>query len=227
MTPYTLIRSKRKSIAVYIKNGSVTVKAPLRTKTDRIEAFVASKERWIARKLHAWSERQAMLSDIVSYQRFLYLGERLQPMVVDRRSFSVQNNALLIPSKYAANGTLAITEVAMSALKRFYRKLADAYLSERLHEIAHDLGFSYTQFALTGAKGKWGSCDSRNRIRLNWHLVLLQSDVSDYVIVHELMHTVAHNHSRAFWEGVARFYPSYKEAIACLKDVSALIELYA
>ncbi|MDE6398384.1 MAG: M48 family metallopeptidase [Clostridiales bacterium] len=226
MMQYTLIRCKRKSIAVYVKDGVVTVKAPLKTDLKVIEAFVTSKERWIANKLRVWSERQAALADILSRECFLYLGERLYPIVAERGSFSVQNNALMVTAKYFENGTVAQTEAAISALKRFYRKLANAYLSERLHEIARDLGLSYTQFALTGAKGKWGSCDSRNRIRLNWHLVLLQSDLSDYVIVHELMHTVEHNHSRAFWAGVARFYPPYKEAIACLKEVGALIELY-
>lgn len=229
MIPYDLIRSKRKSIVIIVKNDKVTVKAPLRTDVKWIDKFVVDKESWIRRKLQESAARSTSLADILSGTSFLYMGERLQPYVNDRATFSVDRNFLLIPKRYCeqSTGMLANTKEAHAAMKRFYRRIAKPYLENRLHALSVELKLSYTQFSLTNAKGKWGSCDAKNRIRLNWHLIMLPSDVIDYVIIHELMHTVEHNHSPAFWQSVARIYPRYKEAKRCLKDVGALIELYS
>jgi predicted metal-dependent hydrolase len=46
VSDYTLTRSKRKTLALYIKpDGSVEVRAPLRLAKRDIERFVASKRR--------------------------------------------------------------------------------------------------------------------------------------------------------------------------------------
>ena len=48
---YTLIRSRRKTLAIHIKpDGTVEVRAPLRLAKSEIERFVASKAQWIEKK---------------------------------------------------------------------------------------------------------------------------------------------------------------------------------
>ena len=51
MIDYTLTRSKRKTIAIHIRDGGVEVRAPMRVPVRDIEGFIASKEAWIADKL--------------------------------------------------------------------------------------------------------------------------------------------------------------------------------
>lgn len=48
---YTLVRSKRKTLSLQIKDGELIVRAPLRTPQRQIEAFIAEHEAWIERKL--------------------------------------------------------------------------------------------------------------------------------------------------------------------------------
>jgi predicted metal-dependent hydrolase len=43
----TIIRSKRKTVALYIRDGGVEVRAPLKMPKRDIDRFVASKENWI------------------------------------------------------------------------------------------------------------------------------------------------------------------------------------
>ena len=47
MLEYILIRSRRKTIAIYIRGGKVEVRAPLRALKSDIDRFVLSKEAWI------------------------------------------------------------------------------------------------------------------------------------------------------------------------------------
>jgi predicted metal-dependent hydrolase len=47
---YTLVRSRRKTCAIYIRGGKVEVRAPLRMPVKDIERFVAAKSGWISRK---------------------------------------------------------------------------------------------------------------------------------------------------------------------------------
>jgi predicted metal-dependent hydrolase len=51
MMDYTLTRSRRRTVAIYINNGGVEVRAPLEMQKRDIDKFVASKERWITEHL--------------------------------------------------------------------------------------------------------------------------------------------------------------------------------
>jgi predicted metal-dependent hydrolase len=42
--------------------------------------------------------------------------------------------------------------------------------------------------------------------------------VIDYVIIHELVHTIHKNHSVNFWNAVEAIMPNYKEAKLWLKE---------
>ena len=53
-------------------------------------------------------------------------------------------------------------------------------------------------------KTRWGSCTARNSINLNSWLILLPDHLSDYVILHELAHTLHKDHGRRFWTELDR-----------------------
>lgn len=77
-------------------------------------------------------------------------------------------------------------------------KLAKADLPARLERLAAQTGLSYTHLTITSARTKWGSCSSKNRIALSLFLMQLPEHLRDFVILHELCHTVHHNHSSQF-----------------------------
>jgi len=70
---------------------------------------------------------------------------------------------------------------------------------------------------ISSARTRWGSCSSRGTLSFTYRLVMAPPDVVDYVVLHELVHTQIHNHSKTFWNKVAKLMPDYKPRLAWLK----------
>lgn len=79
------------------------------------------------------------------------------------------------------------------------RKQAKVILYNRTIELAHQHGFKPTSIKIQSSQSRWGSCSGRNSINLSLFLMTVPSHLQDYVILHELCHTVHHDHSPAFW----------------------------
>ena len=78
------------------------------------------------------------------------------------------------------------------------RRLAKEDLPPRLERLSAASGLRYTHLTITSARTKWGSCSSKNRLSLSLFLMQLPEHLRDFVILHELCHTVHHNHSPRF-----------------------------
>ncbi len=76
---------------------------------------------------------------------------------------------------------------------------ARAALIGRLEELAELHDFRFKKVSIRNQKTKWGSCSAMNNISLNVNLVRLPVELTDYVILHELVHTRIKNHSKEFW----------------------------
>jgi predicted metal-dependent hydrolase len=90
-------------------------------------------------------------------------------------------------------------EVVRKGIERALRKEAAAVLPYRLATLARQHDLSFSGISLRAQRRRWGSCSPANRINLNVHLMRLPDSLIDYVLLHELAHTVHKNHSKAFW----------------------------
>ncbi|GHT36980.1 zinc protease [Bacteroidia bacterium] len=86
-----------------------------------------------------------------------------------------------------------------SYLERALRHEAKRILPVRLQTLAAQHGFTYVGLRIADTKSRWGSCSTQRRINLSLSLMLLPNHLLDYVILHELCHTVEMNHSARFW----------------------------
>ncbi len=78
------------------------------------------------------------------------------------------------------------------------RRAAKADLPVRLERLAQQTGLKYTGVTIRLARTKWGCCTSRNTISLSLFLMALPEHLRDFVLLHELCHTVHHDHSPRF-----------------------------
>jgi predicted metal-dependent hydrolase len=106
----------------------------------------------------------------------------------------------------SSTGQSVIRTAVKSALKRE----AKAYLPRRLQYLADMHGFHYDRVRYANQSGRWGSCSSSGTISLNIALMNLPLKLVDYVLTHELCHTVHLHHQAEFWELVGQFEPNYR-----------------
>ena len=109
-------------------------------------------------------------------------------------------------------------------LNRWYKKEAAFYLPARVAALAAEYKFIYNKATVREARSRWGSCSARGSISLNSKLILAPLWVSDAIIIHELCHTVHHNHGKMFRTMLRGIYPRWEEGKKWLKDHYAFIE---
>ena len=85
-------------------------------------------------------------------------------------------------------------------------------LERRIKELAKKHQFTFNKLSIKNQKTRWGSCSIKNNINLNARLLHLPTELIDYVILHELVHTKVKNNSKEFWStldtlvGDSKFY---------------------
>ncbi len=99
-----------------------------------------------------------------------------------------------------------------------HREVARAFIGERVAYWQSVQSFVVGRVSIKNHSRIWGSCSSLGNLNFNWRLVHLPSELADYVVVHELCHTVEHNHSRRFWALVETLMPDWRARRAALRQ---------
>lgn len=215
MAQYTLVRSRRKTLAIHItRDAAVEVRAPMKMPLDYIESFVKKKEKWIEEHIHrrerSIDEQKAFT---ISYgDHVLFCGREYPVRGKEGRRAGFDAQGVWVPKGLSP-------EEIKYAVVQVYRSLAKRLLKMKADEFAAIMGVTPAAVKITGAKTRWGSCSGKNNICFSWRLVMAETDVIDYVVIHELAHLKELNHSPRFWAIVQGVMPDYKERVRKLKKL--------
>lgn len=78
------------------------------------------------------------------------------------------------------------------------RRAAKEDLPPRIARLSAATGLRCAKLSIRASRTKWGSCSGANHISLSLYLMILPESLRDFVILHELCHTVHHDHSPRF-----------------------------
>lgn len=218
---YKIIRSKRRTIALVVEpDATLTVRAPYRVSLGYITSLVTKKYTWIYKK-----QQQARSYEItpektyVDGQIFLYLGQSYTMKIYEGKTIFFDDTSMIVlfPSKFVTEGK--------KMMIMWYKKMAKQKLQERINFYAARTDWRYVSMRITSAKTRWGSCSKEGSINLTWRLIMAPLRAIDYVIVHELAHTIECNHSTRFWDLVKQVLPEYKQEEKWLRENQKIMKV--
>jgi predicted metal-dependent hydrolase len=203
---YRFTRRRRRTIGISIDANGLAVSAPARAPWREIEAFLHQKERWIVRKLDEWARlpRPSIVRGASGELLPLFGAPVTLEVKTGRRAVQRHRERLLV----SAPSPQRVAKVLTGWLKT----QALAALGPRAAHYAARLELASPRIGLSNARTQWGVCTEDGAIRLSWRLVHLEPDLADYVVAHEVAHLVELNHSKRFWNLLARLYPDWRRA---------------
>ncbi len=199
---YDIIRSARKTLSVTVKDGRVIVKAPNKVSERKIAEFVERHKLWIFRRIQEQEGRyRPNFSDGSSIELF---GNTVK---IETGKAALTSEKLFLPN-----------ENREEALKKLLKSLTRDFMTAMTAAIAEKYRFRYSKIVITSARSRWGSCNIKGTIAYSFRSAFLPPELAFYLAAHELCHTKHMNHSRAFWETLAKIVPDCKEKRRRLKE---------
>ena len=200
MIKYKIIFKKRKSISILLdKDGNIIVNAPKNISKKYIDNFVQSNKKWIENNKKVIQQRSKNKTTL------LYLGEETKLLISNEDFENIKFNGInfYISRKNKDN--------SKELLHKFYIDQANKIIKKRIIFYTKKYNFRINKIKISNANTRWGSCGAQNNININWKLIMADKKIIDYVIIHELAHTIEHNHSKNFWVIIENIMPDYKE----------------
>ena len=215
---FALRRSaRRRTIAISIpREGRPVVAVPARCSRRVVQDAVRGKLAWVRRKL---GERDALAQlpphRYETGERFPWQGREYDLLIVDDGSAPLRlgDGRFELARSRRRDGR--------ALFEAWYRRRAADVLNARVAYFAPLVGVAPPHVTVKDMRSRWGSCSAKGRVSLHWGLALLDPALLDYVVVHELVHLLELNHQAAFWRGVERLLPDYRERRKRLRGESA------
>lgn len=90
-----------------------------------------------------------------------------------------------------------------------HKQAARTLIVERIDYFNQIYKCPIRRIAIRNQKTRWGSCSRKGNLNFNFKMMFLPQYLIDYIVVHELCHLTHMNHSKKFWELVAKVIPDY------------------
>lgn len=192
-------------------DATLIVKAPHFTPTFFINRFIKDHDEWIQKQIQKVEVHTRVRNKTyVNGEEFLFLGMKLTLELDTFTEISVSKNKLLFPQ--------GLQFRAQKQLTSWYKKQAKQIITQQVKDFASKMDTDFAAITFADTKSQWGRCTVDNRLQFNWRLIMSPILVIQYVVVHELAHTIEKNHSHKFWHIVSTYCPSYKRQRKWLKE---------
>lgn len=199
-------RARRLLLTVDPGDGAPALVIPPYVSIGEAQTFLDNRAEWLERKLKSLPARVVFVDGAAIPFRGRTL--RLSHAAGARGAAWREDDVLRV-----AGDPRHLARRATDWLKRQARDEFARLAAEK----AAALGKPAPRVSIRDPKRQWGSCAADGKLRLSWRLVLAPSEVTDYVIAHEVAHLAEMNHGREFWAVVARLTPHVLQARLWLK----------
>ncbi len=200
-------RSKRFSISVKPFEG-VIVTVPERASFDDAEQIVDSRLDWIEKSLEKIEKVEEKRTVFDENTIFSTKNHALKIYSTQRNDVKIyiKNGIILIERPENRNIREEYIQVAIrKGITAAYRIEAKQYIPKRLAHWAAHFNLKYNKLTIKDITSRWGSCSHTNNINISLYVMQLPDNLIDYILLHELAHTIVKNHGDNFWKLLNQF----------------------
>ena len=210
---------KKKTISIIVRNGKVIVSCPIWTVESKIKKILLSKEKWIKKNIYIYTQREDIINDNKRNGIYLFKGEKVKLKYENFliESVNYKDNYILIRTSNFSNTNVD------KLLSEWLRLQATHYIRKRLKFYSDLMHIKFSNLLIKSYRSRWGSCDTKGKITINWRLIMAPPSILDYVIIHELSHIPHPNHSKTFWMHIKKYKPYYQRDANWLRENGFLL----
>ena len=227
------IRSSAKARSLRLKVSAregLVVTAPEGIERRRVMQLVASKSAWIAGRLSQFDAVRHLVRHATAVRpqaiELPALAEswRVEYRVTRSRTVGARTDRA---GRIVVTGAVDDVVACQAALRRWLARRGKDALVPWITNVAQQTGLRYADVSVKNQRTRWGSCTLRGRVSLNCKLLFLPREQVRYVMVHELCHTLEHNHSGRFWAHLQSVEPRAHALHGMLRDAWKLVPAWA
>lgn len=227
---YVVRRSARRAtVALTVEgDGQLVVTAPAGVAVEKLREVVQRKAAWITARTRRASEVPPAPGEreFVDGETVLYRGRQLRLKVMEM--------AEVVPPRMRAGwyevpvprrlGEAARRAEVRRRLATSLRGHAERHLGRRLDEVCRARGIARPAMVVREQQKRWGSCDAKGTLRVNWRIIQAPDALIDYVLAHELVHLSHPRHGAEFWAALGRMMPDYERRRGRLREIGGRFE---
>ncbi|WP_088916712.1 M48 family metallopeptidase [Granulosicoccus antarcticus] len=221
-----LVSSRARRVSLKIEPGrGLMVTIPKRFARRDVPAVVESHRAWIEKTLDSmqlsvperfrqWPPESLVLPAIGQVLELSFHASGEHSRLAERSVSGNIGKQIFVPLVAASSDQKKV----LAELAVVLKGLARHYLPVRLAMLAEEHGLVFQRTQIRGQRTRWGSCSTTGTISLNYKLLFLSPELVDYVLLHELAHTLHMNHSPDFWRQLQSMHPDARQLDARLKQ---------
>jgi predicted metal-dependent hydrolase len=189
------------------EDGSVQLFVPMAFTDEDIERLLEKKSQWITSKRQFFEQKSKIQ---LRRNELLLFGNRYAYFY----SSKYQNKIIVNHESRTILAKRNLLDIAVQ--EKWYKSVARKYISSRAETLSEALLLPYNKLYIRSQKRKWGNCSKEKNISINWRVIKAPEFVIDYIIIHELCHTVIMKHTVRFQTLLRSHCPDCEQAQAWL-----------
>lgn len=211
---YTLITKEVRHARIRVsEDHGVRIILPKNFSTKDLENLLKKKQKWISKNLDFFKRKSKNIH--LKENEILFLGQIFKQILTrtDISNVDFNNNIIYSPQNLKTT----------SKRLKWYKYEAKKTIKERADFYAILYNYTYNRIFIRNQRTKWGSCSAKKNLSFNWRLILCPLFVIDYLVCHELVHTLIMKHNKLFWLQLKSIYKDTEKAQKWLKEYSNTI----
>lgn len=221
--PYIIKKNRRsRHVTLRMSQQGLELTVPIRFNQKNIPTILEQHQFWIEKHYRLMQERMAKADDLPTEIVLLALHQTWHVHYMQNQSQNIQ--LIMRPHReLVLLGNVQDKMIVKKILLNWLREQAKQYLISWLMDLSQKTQLSFNEVNIRSQQSRWGSCSVTKNINLNDRLLFLPHTLVSHIMIHELCHTKHLNHSKRFWDLVAKFDPQSAENRRLLRKTKHFI----